>query len=200
MERIGLDVARSGYAYSVADAEELADELGFPLVLRPSFTLGGAGGGIAYGMDELRDIVREGLELSPAGEVLVEESIIGWKEYEMEVMRDAAGNGIIVCSIENFDAMACIRRFHHRRAGPDAHGRGVPAHARCLACHPRGNRRGVRWIERAVRRQSARWAPHRHRDESTCEPLVGTCLQGDGLSHRQDGGQARPSATRSTRS
>ena len=105
MERIGLDVARSGYAYSVADAETLADELGFPLVLRPSFTLGGAGGGIAYGMDELRDIVREGLELSPAGEVLVEESIIGWKEYEMEVMRDAAGNGIIVCSIENFDAM-----------------------------------------------------------------------------------------------
>ena len=105
MERIGLDVARSGYAYSVADAEALADELGFPLVLRPSFTLGGAGGGIAYGMDELRDIVREGLELSPAGEVLVEESIIGWKEYEMEVMRDAAGNGIIVCSIENFDAM-----------------------------------------------------------------------------------------------
>ena len=105
MERIGLDVARSGYAYSVADAEVLADELGFPLVLRPSFTLGGAGGGIAYGMDELRDIVREGLELSPAGEVLVEESIIGWKEYEMEVMRDAAGNGIIVCSIENFDAM-----------------------------------------------------------------------------------------------
>ena len=105
MERIGLDVARSGYAYSVADAEVLADELGFPLVLRPSFTLGGAGGGIAYGMDELRDIVREGLELSPAGEVLVEESIIGWKEYEMEVMRDAVGNGIIVCSIENFDAM-----------------------------------------------------------------------------------------------
>ena len=105
MERIGLDVARSGYAYSVADAEALADELGFPLVLRPSFTLGGAGGGIAYGMDELRDIVREGLELSPASEVLVEESIIGWKEYEMEVMRDAAGNGIIVCSIENFDAM-----------------------------------------------------------------------------------------------
>ncbi len=105
MERIGLEVARSGYAHSVADAEELADELGFPLVLRPSFTLGGAGGGIAYGMDELRDIVREGLELSPAGEVLVEESIIGWKEYEMEVMRDRCGNGIIVCSIENFDAM-----------------------------------------------------------------------------------------------
>ena len=105
MERIGLECARSGYAYSVAEAEELADKLGFPLVLRPSFTLGGAGGGIAYNRDELRDIVREGLDLSPTGEVLVEESIIGWKEYEMEVMRDRVGNGIIVCSIENFDAM-----------------------------------------------------------------------------------------------
>ena len=105
MKRIGLEVAKSGYAYSVEDAEKLAGELGFPLVLRPSFTLGGAGGGIAYNIDELREIVRQGLELSPAGEVLVEESIIGWKEYEMEVMRDKAGNGIIVCSIENFDAM-----------------------------------------------------------------------------------------------
>ena len=105
MKRIGLEVAKSGYAYSVEDAEKLAGELGFPLVLRPSFTLGGAGGGIAYNIDELREIVRQGLELSPVGEVLVEESIIGWKEYEMEVMRDKAGNGIIVCSIENFDAM-----------------------------------------------------------------------------------------------
>ncbi|MGN0073495.1 MAG: carbamoyl-phosphate synthase large subunit [Coriobacteriales bacterium] len=105
MKRIGLECARSGYAYSVAEAEDLADQLGFPLVLRPSFTLGGAGGGIAYNRDELRDIVREGLDLSPTGEVLVEESIIGWKEYEMEVMRDRVGNGIIVCSIENFDAM-----------------------------------------------------------------------------------------------
>ena len=105
MKRIGLDVAKSGYAYSIEDAEELSKELGFPLVLRPSFTLGGAGGGIAYNAEELREIVRQGLDLSPAGEVLVEESIIGWKEYEMEVMRDRAGNGIIICSIENFDAM-----------------------------------------------------------------------------------------------
>lgn len=80
-------------------------ELGYPVVLRPSFTLGGAGGGIAHDAAELHEIVGQGLELSPAGEVLVEESIEGWKEYEMEVMRDRAGNGIIVCSIENFDAM-----------------------------------------------------------------------------------------------
>ena len=105
MEEIGLECARSGYAYSVEDAVELAGKVGYHCVLRPSFTLGGAGGGIAYDEQELREIVAQGLELSPAGEVLVEESIIGWKEYEMEVMRDKAGNGIIVCSIENVDAM-----------------------------------------------------------------------------------------------
>ena len=105
MEELGIETARSGYAYSVADAEEIVSELGFPVVLRPSFTLGGAGGGIAHDIDELRLIVSQGIELSPAGEVLVEESIEGWKEFEMEVMRDRAGNGIIVCSIENLDPM-----------------------------------------------------------------------------------------------
>ncbi len=105
MESLGIETARSGYAYSVADAEAIVEEIGYPVVLRPSFTLGGAGGGIAHDHDELTLIVSQGLELSPAGEVLVEESIEGWKEFEMEVMRDAAGNGIIVCSIENFDAM-----------------------------------------------------------------------------------------------
>jgi len=105
MERIGLDTPRSGYAYSIRDAEELAGELGYPVVIRPSFTLGGAGGGIAYNIDELRDIVAGGVALSPVGEVLCEESIIGWKEFEMEVMRDCNDNAVIVCSIENFDAM-----------------------------------------------------------------------------------------------
>ena len=105
MAELGLEVVRSGYAYSVADARSIAARLGYPCVLRPSFTLGGAGGGIAHSEEELVSIVTQGLELSPAHEVLVEESIIGWKEYEMEVMRDAAGNGIIVCSIENLDPM-----------------------------------------------------------------------------------------------
>lgn len=105
MAELGLEVARSGYAYSVDDARAVAARLGYPCVLRPGFTLGGGGGGIAHDEDELVSIVSQGLELSPAHEVLVEESIIGWKEYEMEVMRDAAGNGIIVCSIENLDPM-----------------------------------------------------------------------------------------------
>ncbi|WP_417064711.1 carbamoyl-phosphate synthase large subunit [Gordonibacter urolithinfaciens] len=105
MAELGIETSRSGYAYSLADAEAIVAELCYPVVLRPSFTLGGAGGGIAHDPAELHEIVGQGLELSPAGEVLVEESIEGWKEYEMEVMRDHAGNGIIVCSIENFDAM-----------------------------------------------------------------------------------------------
>ena len=105
MERIGLDLPRSGYAYSIVEAERIAAELGFPVVIRPSFTMGGAGGGIAYNLDELREIVGGGVALSPIGEVLVEESVIGWKEFEMEVMRDVADNAVIVCSIENFDAM-----------------------------------------------------------------------------------------------
>lgn len=105
MARIGLEVPRHGYAYSLEDAEGFVEELGFPVVIRPSFTMGGAGGGIAYNHDEFVDIVAHGLALSPVHEVLIEESVIGWKEYEMEVMRDKNDNAVIVCSIENFDAM-----------------------------------------------------------------------------------------------
>jgi len=105
MERIGLDVPRSRYAYSVLEAEGAVAELGFPIIVRPSFTMGGAGGGIAYNIDELRDIVAGGVALSPTSEVLIEESVLGWKEYEMEVMRDRNDNAVIVCSIENFDPM-----------------------------------------------------------------------------------------------
>ncbi len=105
MAELGIETARSGYAYSVEDALAIAHSIGYPLVLRPSFTLGGAGGGIAHDEQELIRIVSQGISLSPAGEVLVEESIEGWKEYEMEVMRDSDGNGIIICSIENLDPM-----------------------------------------------------------------------------------------------
>jgi len=105
MGRIGLSVPRSGYAYSIRDAEKVVEKIGMPVVIRPSFTLGGAGGGIAYNIEELREIVAGGIALSPSGEVLVEESVLGWKEYEMEVMRDHKDNVVIVCCIENFDPM-----------------------------------------------------------------------------------------------
>jgi carbamoyl-phosphate synthase large subunit len=105
MNRIGVEVPRSGYAGTVEEAEETASTIGYPLVIRPSFTLGGSGGGIGYNVEELRTIVARGLDLSPVHRVLVEESVIGWKEFELEVMRDKADNVIIVCSIENFDPM-----------------------------------------------------------------------------------------------
>src|SRR5450631_151155 len=106
MLRIGLDVPRSGIAHSIADASHVADMIGkFPLIIRPAFTLGGSGGGIAYNRDELDEIVERGLALSPVTEVLIEESLVGWKEFEMEVMRDCADNCVVICSIENFDPM-----------------------------------------------------------------------------------------------
>ena len=105
MRNIGLDVPQSGLARSQAEAMDLARTLGFPLVIRPSFTMGGVGGGIAYNIEEFRDVAERGLELSPVHEVLIEESVIGWKEFELEVMRDSADNFVVICSIENIDPM-----------------------------------------------------------------------------------------------
>jgi carbamoyl-phosphate synthase large subunit len=106
MLRIGLEVPRSGVAHSLVDANRVADEIGtFPLIIRPAFTLGGMGGGIAYNRDELDEIAARGLDLSPVSEVLIDQSLVGWKEFEMEVMRDWMDNCVVVCSIENFDPM-----------------------------------------------------------------------------------------------
>jgi len=105
MDRIGLEMARGGFAHSLEEASVLAGDIGFPLIIRPSFTLGGSGGGIARDPEELEIIAKAGLDASPTTEILVEESIIGWKEFEMEVMRDKHDNCVIICSIENLDAM-----------------------------------------------------------------------------------------------
>jgi len=106
MIEIGLDCAHSGVAHTMDEAAAVAVEIGsFPLIVRPAFTLGGAGGGIAYNREELEEIVRRGLDLSPVTEVLIEESLLGWKEFEMEVMRDRADNCVVICSIENLDPM-----------------------------------------------------------------------------------------------
>ena len=105
MATAGLDLPKSGVAHTLNEALELAEGLGFPIIIRPSFTLGGTGGGIAYNVDELKKITEDGLEQSMISEVLVEESVIGWKEFELEVMRDVKDNVVIVCSIENLDPM-----------------------------------------------------------------------------------------------
>ena len=105
MDSIGVDSPASEYARSLDEALESGEKLGFPVIIRPSFTLGGVGGGIAYNIEELRELAGRGIDLSPVGEILVEESVIGWKEFELEVMRDVADNFVVICSIENIDAM-----------------------------------------------------------------------------------------------
>src|SRR5713101_6085078 len=105
MQRIGLDVPKSALVNNLKDGVEFAGKIGFPVIIRPSFTLGGTGGGIAYNREELMEVLARGLDLSPVHECLIEESVLGWKEYELEVMRDTKDNVIIICSIENFDPM-----------------------------------------------------------------------------------------------
>src|SRR5271170_6207999 len=105
MQKIGLELPQSQLVNSIDNGLAFAARIGYPVILRPSFTLGGTGGGIAYNREELEEILERGIDLSPVHEVLIEESVLGWKEFELEVMRDQAGNAIIVCSIENFDPM-----------------------------------------------------------------------------------------------
>ncbi|MFA6234986.1 MAG: carbamoyl-phosphate synthase large subunit, partial [Bacteroidota bacterium] len=105
MDEVGIETARGGFARSMEQAMQLIEQVGFPAIIRPSFTMGGTGGSIAYNIDEYRDLAKAGLDASPITEVLVEESMLGWKEFEMEVVRDTKDNAIIVCSIENLDPM-----------------------------------------------------------------------------------------------
>ena len=105
MTSIGIEVPASEYARSIEEAHASVERFGFPVIIRPSFTLGGVGGGIAYNVEEFRELVGRGIELSPVHEILIEESVIGWKEFELEVMRDVADNFVVVCSIENVDPM-----------------------------------------------------------------------------------------------
>jgi carbamoyl-phosphate synthase large subunit len=105
MKKIGLAVPHSGLAHNMDQAWEIQEEISFPVIIRPSFTLGGTGGGIAYNREEFQEVCERGLEASPTHEILLEQSVLGWKEYEMEVVRDHKDNCIIVCSIENVDPM-----------------------------------------------------------------------------------------------
>ena len=105
MESVGIDTAQGGFVHSWGQAKDLLDEIHFPIIIRPSFTLGGTGGSVAYNYEEFQDLVEKGLQASPISEVLIEESLLGWKEFELEVIRDKADNAIIICSIENIDPM-----------------------------------------------------------------------------------------------
>ena len=191
MRKIGLDTPQSQLVKAVADGLGFAERIGYPCILRPSFTLGGTGGGIAYNREDLVTILERGLDLSPVHEVLIEESALGWKEFELEVMRDLADNVIIVCPIENFRPHGrAHRRFHHGGSRPDPHRPRIPDDARRRHPLPAGDRGGHRRQQRAVR-HSSRDRPHgHHRDEPARLAQLGAGLQGHGLPHRQDRRQA----------
>ena len=191
MTRIGLETPRSIQTKNLPDALRALDDIGLPAIIRPSFTMGGTGGGIAYTKAEFIEIVERGIDASPTDEVLIEESVLGWKEFEMEVVRDRKDNCIIVCSIENLDPMGVhTGDFDYRRAGADPDRQGIPDHARRLAGGAARDRRGDRRLQRAVRRQSGRRPHGRDRDESAGVALLGAGLQGHRLSDRQSRRQA----------
>ena len=174
------------------EALQALHEIGLPAIIRPSFTLAGTGGGIAYTREEFLDIVERGLDASPTTEVLIEESVLGWKEFEMEVVRDRNDNCIIICSIENLDPMGVhTGEFDHDRAGADAHRQGIPDHARRLDRGAARDRGRDRRIERAVRGQSGGRTPGHHRDEPARVALLGAGVEGNRLPDRQGRRQAR---------
>lgn len=191
MGEIGLECPKAAVAHTLEEALEIQASVGYPTIIRPSFTLGGSGGGIAYNREELIEIVNRGLELSPTTEVLVEESVLGWKEFEMEVVRDTADNCIIVCSIENLDPMG-VHTGDSITVAPaaDPDRQGIPAPARRLHRGAAQDRRGHRRLQRAVRHQRADRPGGRHRDEPARVALLGAGVQGHRLPDRQGRGQA----------
>jgi carbamoyl-phosphate synthase large subunit len=176
----GLDAPRSSFAYSVDEAMHAAEELGYPVVIRPSYVLGGGGSGVVRSPEELRRVAGEGLRLSAIGEVLVEESVEGWKEFELELMRDRHDNVVVVCSIENVDPMGV-------HTGDSI---TVAPAMTLTARHARGRSRDGR-LQRAVRGASSDGPPRRHRDEPARVALERAGVEGYGLSHREDRGEAR---------
>ena len=151
MQKIGLEVCQGRTVHTLEEARQVLQEIGLPAVVRPSFTLGGTGSSIAYNREAFDELVNRGLNASPIHEVLLEESVLGWKEYEMEVMRDKDDNVVIICSIENFDPDGrSHRRFHHRGPGPNAHGQGIPADARRRDRRDSRDRRGDRRLEHPI--------------------------------------------------
>jgi carbamoyl-phosphate synthase large subunit len=173
MQKIGVPLPRSGYATSLDEAKAVVKDIGFPAIIRPSFTLGGTGGGVAYNSDEFESICLAGLKASPTSTLLVEESVLGWKEFELEVVRDTADNVIIICSIENLRPDGGPHRGqHHRRARPqtltDKEYQRPPAG---LAGHHPGDRRRHRRVQHPVRHQPGGRPDGRHRDEPPGQPL-----------------------------
>ncbi len=192
MQKAGLRTAKNYIATTVEDAVGHLDDIGLPAIIRPAFTLGGRGGGIARTREQYAEIVARGIAASPIGQVLIDESVLGWGEFELEVMRDGADNVVIVCSIENIDPMGVhTGRQRHRRPAADAHRPALPEAPRPGdRRHPRGRRRDGR-LQRAVRGQPGDRGDHRHRDEPARVALERARVEGHRVPDRQDRRAAR---------
>ena len=164
MDKIGLESPRSSLVHSVEEAMDALAHVGLPAIMRPSFTLGGEGGGVAYNAEEYAQIIRNALRASPVSSVLVEESVLGWKEYEMEVVRDKADNCIIICSIENVDPMGVHTGDHHRCPCFTLTDKEYQR-MRMPPCGIARDRCRNWRLKRSVRSQSGEWSAHHHRDE-----------------------------------
>ena len=191
MHRIGLAVPHGRFARTLDEAQEFVREIGYPAIIRPSFTLGGTGGGIAYNAEEFQEQVRRGLDASPITEVLIDRSVIGWKEYELEVVRDGSDNVIIVCSIENFDPMG-VHTGDSITVAPAQTLTDVEYQkmrdAAIAIIREIGVEAGGCNIQFAVSPDG--WRAARRGDEPSGVEVLGTRLQGHGLSHRARGRQA----------
>ena len=203
MDRIGLENPKAtiiaapklpsgkyDIAAGVAEAMAAIEYVGLPAIIRPAFTLGGTGGGVAYNRDDYEAIVRSGLEASPVAQVLVDESLLGWKEFEMEVVRDTADNAIIVCAIENVDPMG-VHTGDSITVAPaltltDKEYQIMRNGSHCRAAR---DRRRNRRLQRAMGDQPRRWPHGGDRDEPARVAVLGAGVEGHRLSHRQDRGQ-----------
>ena len=193
MDEAGMQMPRGGFAQVVGRSSgDCRTSTGYPAIIRPSFTLGGTGGGTAYNPEEFEEIVRAGLAASPMHEVLIEESILGWKEFELEVMRDLADNVVIICSIENFDPMGVHTGDSITVAPAQTLTDREYQKLRDMAIidHSQGRRRNRR-LEHSVCGESGKRRDPHHRDEPARVAFVGAGFQGDRLSDRQDRCEAR---------
>ena len=187
MQKIGLDVPKSALVNNLKDGLEFAGKIGFPVIVRPSFTLGGSGGGIAYNREEMLEVLARGLDFSPVHEALIEESVLGWKEYELEVMRDLKDNVIIICSIENFDPMG-VHTGDSITVAPaqtltDREYQAM-RDAAIAVIREIGVETGGSNIQFGVHPDDR--ADGHHRDEPAGFAVVGAGLEGDGISHCED--------------
>jgi len=185
MDRAGLDMTHGFFIHTLEEAQQHQAELGYPTIVRPSFTMGGSGGGIAYNAEEFERIISHGLDLSPIDEVLIEESVIGWKEYELEVMRDRNDNVVIICSIENFDPMG-VHTGDSLTVAPAQTLSDVEYQIMRDAAIRVIREIGVetRRVQYSVCAQSARRPDDGYRDEPTGFAFVGVGFEGHGFPYR----------------